>query len=101
MKFNTVYLNGSPVSQSCNLRGMRDYARVSKVAIVSTCRDPENNVRGLLYVEYANGATCRASFASYHVMIDFVRNRRTWRGAKITHANEDVGYLSKPGLMTS
>lgn len=89
--------DGFTIRQSKNLRGMRDYARVSPVAIVETTRDPANNVRGVLRIQYENGNYSIASFASYHVMIDFVRNRRTWRNAKHVMKSENMGHLTKPG----
>lgn len=91
--------DGRVVASSHNLRGMRDYARKSAVVQVLAWRDESNPVRGMLRVTYANGAQCKASFASYHIMVDFVRNRRSWRGAQITYVNGNVGYLTKPGLI--
>jgi hypothetical protein len=87
------------IRSSRNLRGMRDYARVSPVAKIETSRDSSNNVRGVLRVTYANGCYSIASFGSYHIMIDFVRNRRSWRSAKHILKNENIGYLTKPGII--
>lgn len=94
-----VTKNGEVIRTSKNLRGMRDYARVSPVAKVTTQKDPANKTRGILTVEYADECTCRASFASHAVMIDFVRNRRTWRGAEFVHMDGEMGYLTKPGII--
>lgn len=91
--------SGSILRTSKNLRGMRDYARVSPVAKIETMRDRANTARGVLRVTYSNGCYSIASFASYHIMIDFVRNRRTWRGAVHTMHNENMGYLTKPGTI--
>lgn len=100
MTYGTAVIkNGAIVKRSKNLRGMLDYSRVSPVVRVATMRNKDLPVRGDLLVEYLNGAYCSASFASYHIMIDFVRNRRGWRGADIKHQNEDIGYLSKPGVI--
>jgi len=93
--------SGSILRTSKNLRGMRDYARVSPVAIVETKYDPLNTYRGLLRVTYENGNYSIASFASYHIMIDFVRNRRTWKNAKRVHNGPDIGYLTKPGVINA
>ena len=90
---------GAILRTSKNLRGMRDYARVSPVAFIVTSRDSANNTRGVLRVNYRNGCYSIASFASYHIMIDFVRNRRSWRNAEHTMHNENVGYLTKPGII--
>lgn len=91
--------SGAILRTSKNLRGMRDYARVSPVFIVETKRDPANPVRGILRVTYADTCYSIASFADYHIMLDFVRNRRTWRSARHLMQNEDMGYLTKPGII--
>ncbi len=96
---NAIVKDGKVIRTSKNLRGMRDYARVSPVIGIVTQRDPKNKVRGILTVTYANGAHCVASFASHAVMIDFVRARRTWRGAGVTHLDGELGYLTKPGII--
>lgn len=90
---------GAILRTSKSLRGMRDYARVSRVAVVDTKPDPQNTLRGVLRVTYANGCYSIAEFASYGIMIDFVRNRRTWRSAKRVHGGTDMGYLTKPGTV--
>jgi hypothetical protein len=95
----SIVKNGEVIRTSKNLRGMRDYARVSPVIGIVTQRDPENKVRGILTVTYANGAHCKASFASHEIMIDFVRARRTGRHAGITHLDGDMGYYTKPGII--
>lgn len=100
MQDNAIYLNGNIIGECKNLRLMRDYARKSRVAHVSAVRDTNNNHRGILHVTYTNGAECRATFASFLRMIDFVRARRSWKthGAKY-HIPENYGYLTKPGLI--
>lgn len=90
---------GAILRTSKDLRGMRDYARVSPVAFIVTSRDSANNTRGVLHVTYRNGCYSIASFASYHIMLDFVRKRRSWRNAEHTMHNENVGYLTKPGII--
>lgn len=81
---------------SRNLRALRDYTKVSPVVNVSVKKD--GVCRGLLSVEYADGCTSTASFASYHIMVDWVRARRSWKGAVIT-MDENMGYLTKPGII--
>lgn len=96
-----IQLRDRIVSRSRNLRGMRDYARVSPVACV-VCRMRRahpNDPGGVISVEYANGATCTADFASYHIMVDFVRKRRSWRGADFRYLDGNVGYLTSPGII--
>ena len=73
---------GVTVSRTRNLRGLLDYARKSKVATVESRVDPLNHVRGELRVTYLNGAQGFASFASYNIMVDWIRARRSWRTAK-------------------
>lgn len=93
----TINKGGRVLHRSRNLRGMLDYARVSNVIRVDLAED--GPVRGVLTVEYADGAISSVTFASYHIMIDFVRNRRTWRDAKIVFNGPNVGYLTKPGII--
>lgn len=88
---------GSIIRTSKNLRGMRDYARVSPVCRVELT--PFGVCNGRLRVFYQDGAECKANFASFHIMVDFVRNRRTWRGAKIVNYGENMGYFTKPGII--
>lgn len=94
-----IIKDGKTIRTSKNLRGMRDYARVSPVVSVVTRKDPSNEKRGILEVTYKDGATSRASFASHPIMIDFVRERRSWRSARIVHESGDMGYLTKPGII--
>jgi len=94
-----IIKDGKVIRTSRNLRGMRDYARVSSVVAVTTKRDPANKERGILKVRYQDGAYSVANFASHAIMIDFVRNRRSWRGATINHVDGDMGYLTKPGII--
>lgn len=91
--------DGSTVRTSKNLQGMRDYARVSPVVKVETRKDDKNIYRGLLRVTYENGNYSTASFASYSIMIDWVRNRRSWRTAVHLMNDENMGYLTKPGII--
>lgn len=96
-----VQLRDRIVSRSRNLRGMRDYARVSPVACV-VCRmrrGHPNDPGGHLWVRYDNGATCETDFASYNIMVDFVRKRRSWRGADFRYLDGNVGYLTSPGII--
>lgn len=84
------------IRTSRNLRAMRDYARVSPVQSVRLEKD--GACRGLLWISYADGCRSGASFASYHIMVDWIRARRSWRGAVITMP-ENMGYLTKPGII--
>jgi hypothetical protein len=96
---NAIVKDGKVIRTSRNLRGMRDYARVSPIVEVATMKDPQLPSRGILTVVYQDGAKCSASFASYSIMIDWVRARRSWRDAGITHIDGDMGYLTKPGVI--
>jgi hypothetical protein len=92
-----VILDGRVIRTSKNLRGMRDYARVAHVVKVES-RMTEREL-GEVTVTYADGATCTAEFKSYHIMVDFIRNRRTWRNAEHVMHGPDMGYLTKPGII--
>lgn len=92
-----VEYRGELIRKSKNLRGMLEYARISKVSRVEL--SPAGKLNGRLRVVYANGATSSAHFASYHIMVDWVRNRRSWRGAEFFYYGGEVGYLTKPGII--
>lgn len=94
-----VIKNGQVIHTSKNLRGMLDYARVHQVAWIESCQIGPNKGQGTMRVIYSDGAESRANFASYHVMIDWIRNRRTWRTAKHVMQGPDIGYLTKPGII--
>ena len=91
--------NENTIRHSKNLRGMLDYARVSPAVKIETRNTPENTKCGLLRVTYANGCYSIADFCSYHIMIDWVRNRRSWRNASHVMHGENIGYLTKPGII--
>lgn len=93
-----IIKDGRIIRKSKNLRAMLDYARVSPVVRIESC--PINNdVCGTVRVIYADGAESRGNFRSYHIMIDWLRNRRTWRSAKHIMQGPDMGYLTKPGII--
>jgi hypothetical protein len=95
---------GRIIRTSRNLRGIVDYARVSPVARIESCdigaMQPEGTrYSGTVRILFKDGAESRANFRSYHIMIDWIRNRRSWRGAKHVMQGPDMGYLSKPGII--
>lgn len=87
------------VRVSRNLRGLRDYASRHFPLAVITRKDPENQYRGVLHVVYPSGYIGRASFACHSIMIDFVRNRRSWKGAEFRHLDGELGYFTRPGTI--
>ena len=105
MEYGTNIIKaGRIIRTSKNLRAMRDYARVSPVVRIESCdvgaMQPDGcRYNGTVRVMYADGAESRANFTSYHVMIDWIRNRRSWRSAKHIMQGPDVGYLTKPGII--
>jgi len=100
-----IIKNGQIIRSSKNLRTMRDYARVSPVVRIESCdignMQEEYNCRynGTVRVLYADGAESRANFASYHIMIDWIRNRRSWKSAQHIMQGPNMGYLTKPGII--
>lgn len=96
-----IILAGRVIRQSRNLRGMRDYAKTARVVKVETrkCDAHDRDPRGVMHVIYADGATSEATFNSHAIMIDWIRGRRSWRGAEIIHHDGDMGYLTKPGII--
>ena len=96
---------GQIIRTSKNTRGLRDYARVSPVVRIESCDVGNYDSRfgccysGSMRVFYADGAESRANFASYHIMIDWIRKRRSWCNAEHVMQGPDVGYLTKPGII--
>jgi hypothetical protein len=77
----SIYKEGQPVGRSRNLRGLIDYARRSSVSRVSI--RPLAKGEGLLRVVYADGAYSYARFASFTVLKDWTRSRRSWPVATV------------------
>lgn len=78
----TVFLDGRAVRQSRNLQGLLSYGReVSPVFRVTAAPCPDNQYNGKLRIEYENGATCSAHFASYTMLLEWLHSRRSWRVA--------------------
>ena len=92
-----IIKNGQIIRTSRNLRGIVDYARVSPVVRVESC--PIGAMSGTVRVFFKDGAESRANFRSYHIMIDWIRGRRTWRAARHVTQGPNVGYLTKPGII--
>lgn len=93
----SIIKNGRIIRSSRNLRGLTDYARVSPVVRIESCRIGE--VSGTVRVFFKDGAESRANFRSYHIMMDWIRARRTWKTAEHVMHHEDMGYLTKPGII--
>lgn len=93
-----IVKNSMVIRNSKNLRGLLDYARIFPVVRVELT--PTNNGHnGNLIVTYVDGSHGQAIFASYHIMVDWVRNRRSWRGAVVVDNGDGLGYLTKPGII--
>jgi hypothetical protein len=91
----TFLAAGRPHRTSRNLRGLLDYAQ--KRAVVCIITRKRNPGEGELTVIYNDGAIGRSSWRSHAIMIDWVRNRRSWRHAQMRHLDGDYGYLTAPG----
>ena len=89
--------NGQILKTSRNLRGILDYARISYPKRIELT--PQNKCNGRLRVIFSDGASTSAHFASYHVMVDWVRNRRSWRGCETIFYGDKIGYLTDPGII--
>lgn len=92
-----VKQNGVMVKRSRKLRGLLDYGRTSRPVKIETRKCPDLKACWEIRVTYANGAQGFAFFCSHGIMIDWLRNRRSWRGAEFVHLDGDYGYLTKPG----
>jgi hypothetical protein len=91
------------IRKSRNLRGLVDYARKSPVTWVQGTRHPTIPERGSLLVFYADGSWGTDEFASYRIMVDWIRNRlkhcRGWIGCPRVDLTENMGYITKPGTI--
>ena len=71
---------GKPIRHSRNLRGITDHVR--RAGLILAVAYPVEHGRGDLLVFFGDGATCHADFASYAVLCDWLRARRSWRGSR-------------------
>lgn len=69
---SSIIKHGRVIRKSQNLRGLMDYARVSRVVGVDT------STPCFLRVHYADGAEGIARFACHNVMLAWVAARRRW-----------------------
>ncbi len=71
---------GQVIRRSRNLRGIFAHAR--RTWIEKASASPMQAGQGLLQVTFGDGCTCRTEFASYQVLCDWLRNRRSWAGVR-------------------
>lgn len=76
-----VILGNRMASFGHNLRIALAYGSKHGVARVVIWPLPKSE--GALCVQYANGATCSTRFASYSVLVDWCKARRSWPPAEI------------------
>ena len=72
--------NGEVIHRSKNLRGIFDHARHTWVE--EAVAMPTWQSTGLLCVTFGDGSTCRTEFASYGVLVQWLRSRRSWAGVR-------------------
>lgn len=82
-----ILKNGEVVSTSKNLRGIFRYRSPVKAAYALT--EPDNTglewptcTRGVLAVAWHDKAESIISFASHKVLVEFLNNRRSWKGVR-------------------
>jgi hypothetical protein len=76
--------NGQIIRTSKNLRGILDYARLSSPKRIELTPQATG---GRLRVIFFDGASTSATFNSFDVMVDWVKNRRSWpQNAVINYA---------------
>lgn len=64
-----------------------DYGREVGVVVASAYRCSESD-GGLLHVIFADGATTCAEFASFDVLCNWLRGRRSWAGLRSIEGGE-------------
>jgi hypothetical protein len=83
--------HGNIVSQSRNLRGIRQAVGKDRVKFVAIERRPHHE--GDLYIEFENGNRFRTDFASFEVLKDTLRNWRNLHGARLYVDGREVGHV--------
>ena len=78
---NILDKTGKVIHSSKNLRGIRDHVSQHMVKVVSVGHLPDGE--GKLCVLFVNGDSFECNFASYEVLVGFVRRWRNIRGAEI------------------
>jgi hypothetical protein len=68
------------IHRSRNLRGIFDHAR--RTWVEEAVAMPTWKSTGLLHVTFGDGSTCRTEFASYGVLCQWLRSRRSWAGVR-------------------
>jgi hypothetical protein len=88
--------DGSIIGRSRNLAGIRKYvggrsAPIIKILDVSHVGQWD----GMLSIMFEDGTSFQTEFASYSVMVDFVRRWRNVHGAPLTIDGASAGVVSK------
>lgn len=86
-----IEVDGIVVARSRNLRGILAYHRhgrhsIRPVYVVRASAHPAEDApactAGMLFVTWSDGAECRAPFASYAALKDWLMARRDWKGVR-------------------
>lgn len=80
--------------RSRNLRGLLDYARRPHVWVAAVSIAPLPARGGSLEVRYSDGSVGTDQFASFSVLCDWLRARRSWHGAELFVNSTACGTLS-------
>ena len=77
--------NGQIIKSSRNLRGILDYARISTPKRIELTNQA---TMGRMRIIFSDGASASADFASFNVMVDWVKNRRSWPQSAVINYSE-------------
>lgn len=84
--------HGTVISRSRNLAGIRRYVSNHLIDEIRLVRTNQNE--GKLSIRFDDGATFETTFASYSVLIDWVRRWRNVYGAALTVQGDPAGAVS-------
>ena len=84
---NLIYRGATVVRRSWNLRGLLLHASAHGVRRIILVR---RETEGTMYVQFLNGDTTRAHFASYAVMCDWIEARWTSRNGRFSGAQVET-----------
>lgn len=93
----TIEKDGKTVSESKNLRGVRDYENTRYTYVISLAVTRFHSGKGGLVVCWADGARCETNFESYAVLVNWLTKRRSWYGLPIEATVTDETGLAVIG----
>ena len=89
--------DGNVIGRSRNLRGIRRY--VSSHLVKALAVDRVGNGEGKLLILFDDGSSYETNFASFSVLLGFVRRWRNVYGAPLRVNGQDAGTVSAQNML--